>query len=295
MGSVTGVNTAVSQAQLIDKKWADFINKHRDASLQAAKHFRDFSFAVSESGDTVYVPNNLVEQTPFTMTEGKRLSDNLQANTETYTTLSLNTWKSNPFLISKKLNKQSKYSAKMLGYEKAAYAVAKALDTAILAVSSSFTHPDVNDGGSTITNLDLTECQARLDTVNVPEEDRAWFLYPWVLKDLMDLSGNYFTSIDFGQSGPLIKGQISKMLLGSPVYKTTNVPQTAAGSPAQNLIENIYAHKDAIIWAANWKDAREEEYNLDLQGDLCNISSLYGVVINRADHGVRLERQATTA
>jgi hypothetical protein len=295
MASVTGVNTAVSQAQLIDKKWADFINHHRDANLQAAKHFRDFSSLVSQSGNTVYVPNNLVEQTPYSYTEGGRLSDNLQANTETYTTLTLSVYKANPFLISDKLNAQSKYASKMLGYKKASYAVAKALDTALLALGSSSTLPDVNDGGSTITNLDLTECQVRLDTVNVPEEDRAWFLYPWVLKDLMDLSGNYFTSLDFGQNGPMIKGQINKMLLGSPVYKTTNVPQTTAGSPAQPLIENLYAHKDFAIWAANFKDQKQEEYNMDLQGTLCNVRSLYGVAINRTDHGIRLERQSTTA
>jgi hypothetical protein len=182
----------------------------------------------------------------------------------------------------------------MLGYLKSAYAMAKVVDTAILANSSSFSIT-VNNGGSTITNLDLTEAQGRLDTNNVPEEDRAWFFHPWVLKDLMDLTGNYFTSFDFNQADSLIKGQINKMLLGSPVYKTTNVPSAAAGSPAQPIISNIYAHKDAIIWAANFKDSREEEYNLDLQGDLCNISSLYGTQINRTDHGVIVARQSTVA
>lgn len=294
MGSVTGVNTAVSQAQLIDKKWAEFINHHRDANLQAAKHFRDFSSLVSSSGDTVYIPNNLVEQTPFNYVEGKRLSDNLQANTETYTTLSLATFKANPFLISDKLNAQSKYSAKMLGYKKASYAVAKALDTAIFAIGSS-SHPAVNNGGSSITNLDLTEAQTRLDASNVPEEDRAFFFNPWVMKDLMDLSGNYFTSIDFGQQGPLVKGQINKMILGSPAYKTTNMPSAAAGSPAQPIISNLYAHKDYIIWAANFKDQKQEEYNLDLQGELCNVRSLFGVASNRTDHGISIMRQGLTA
>jgi hypothetical protein len=182
----------------------------------------------------------------------------------------------------------------MLGFKKAAYAVAKVLDTAILAVSSSFTVPTVNSGGSTLTNLDMTEAQTRLDANNVPEEDRAWFFNPWCFKDLMDLTGNYFTSYDFGQDKPLIKGQLNRMLLGSPVYKTTNVPSAAAGSPAQPIISNIYAHKDAIIWAANFKDQREEEYNMDLQGDLCNVRSLYGVTINRADHGVIVARQSVS-
>ena len=294
MGSVTGVNTAVSQAQLIDKKWADFINEHRDANLQAAKHFRDFSSLVSKSGDTVYIPNNLREQTPFNYVEGKRLSDNLQADTETYTTLSLTVNKANPFLISDKLNAQSKYAAKMLGYKKAAYAIAKALDTAIFAAGSS-SHPAVNNGGTTITNLDLTEAQTRLDAVNVPEDERAWFFNPWVMKDLMDLTGNYFTSLDFGQSGPLVKGQINRMILGSPAYKTTNMPSAAAGSPAQPIISNLYAHKDYIIWAANYKDQKQEEYNMDLQGTLCNVRSLFGTVSNRTDHGIVIARQGLVA
>jgi len=294
MSAVTNVNTAVSQAQLIDKKWADFINQHRDANLQAAKHFRDFSSLVSGSGNTVYIPNNLVEQTPYTYVEGQRLSDHLQANTEAYTTLTLSTLPVNPFLISDKLNAQSKYAAKMLGYKKAAYAVAKSLDSAIFAAGSS-SLPAVNNGGTTITNLDLTEAQARLDAVNVPEEDRAWFFNPWVMKDLMDLSGNYFTSLDFGQSGPLVKGQINRMILGSPAYKTTNMPSATAGSPAQPIISNLYAHKDFIIWAANFKDQRQEEYNMDLQGDLCNVRSLFGVASNRGDHGVVIARQGLVA
>lgn len=294
MASITNANTAVSQAQLIDKKWADFINQHRDANLTAAKHFRDFSSLVSSSGDTVYIPNNLKEQTPFKYVEGKRLSDNLQADTEAYTTLSLTLNEANPFLISDKLNAQSKYVAKMLGYKKAAYAIAKSLDTAIFAASSS-AHPAINSGGSTITNLDLTEAQTRLDAANVPEEDRAWFFNPWVMKDLMDLSGNYFTSLDFGQSGPLVKGQINRMILGSPAYKTTNMPSAAAGSPAQPIITNLYAHKDYLIWAANYRDQKQEEYNLDLQGYLCNVRSLYGVASNRTDHGVVISRQSLVA
>ena len=294
MASVHSVNTAISQAQLIDEKWADYINQLREANLQAAKHFRDFSSLVSKSGDTVYVPNNKVEQTPYDYTEGGRLSDNLQANTEAYTELSLATLKANPFLISDKLNAQSKYSAKMLGYKKATYAVAKALDTAIFAGSSS-SHPAVNNGGTSITNIDLTEAQTRLDASDVPEEDRAFFFNPWVMKDLMDLTGNYFTSIDFGQKGPLIKGQINKMILGSPAYKTTNMPSATAGSPAQPIITNIYAHKDYIIWAANFKDQRQEEYNMDLQGDLCNVRSLFGIQSNRTDHGIEIVRQGLTA
>jgi hypothetical protein len=208
--------------------------------------------------------------------------------------LTLGTYKANPFLISDKLNAQSKYASKMLGYKKAAYAVAKALDTAIFGAGSS-AHPAVNNGGTTITNLDLTEAKARLDASNVPDGDRAWFFNPWCVKDLMDLSGNYFTSIDFGQSGPLVKGQINRMILGSPVYSTTNIPSAAAGSPAQPIITNLYAHKDYIIWAANFKDQRQEEYNLDLQGTLCNVRSLFGVASNRTDHGVEIKRQSLVA
>lgn len=188
------------------------------------------------------------------------------------------------------LSKQSKYDKKALNFKNAGYVIAKAVDTAILDDSANYTNSAVNTAGTSVANTDLTQCQYVLDALDVPEEDRMWFMHPVVIKDLFDLSGNYFTSIDFTDTKALIKGQLQRMLLGSPVVKTTNVPTGTTGSPAATYYKNIYAHKQATGVAMQWQPEVQEERSVNFQGDLCNVRALYGIKTLRANHGVILNR-----
>jgi hypothetical protein len=178
-------------------------------------------------------------------------------------------------------------------YKKAAYAVAKNFDSYVLALSSSFTTTAVNSGGSTITNNDLTEAWATLNGNDVPTQERSWIFDPWCIKDLYDLTGNYFTSTDFSNRQGLVSGGNPAPLLGSPVYISTNMPSTTAGSPAQPIITNIYAHKEAIGWAAQFKDDVQEDYMMELQGTLCNVRNLYGASLLNGAMGVQIKRQSS--
>ncbi|MBM4401134.1 MAG: hypothetical protein FJ045_04200 [Crenarchaeota archaeon] len=242
----------------------------------------------------MHVPTNLVAQTAATFTEGNDLYDKLQARTTNEVFIEPTTHIVNPFFVSDKLDALSKYAEKAMGYKLAAHAVAKKVDSDILATSDNFTTTDVNSGGSTITNLDLTEAKARIDENDVPEGDRFWIFNPWVIKDLYDLTGNYFTSMDFGADAALVKGFTGKGILGSPVYLSTNMPSAAAGSPAQPIITNLYAHKDAIGWAAHWLDQNQEDYDLRYQGTLYNVRSMFGCKMLHGAKGVQIKRQSTT-
>jgi HK97 family phage major capsid protein len=295
MGSLVAVNTAISSAVDIPEVWSDYYVDLLENNLVAAKLFYDFSGEVSQWGDIIHIPLNNTAQTAASYTEGQRLTDKLQADTESEKTITVNTYKVNPFVISDKLDKQSKYREKAMKYKKAAYAVAKALDTAILALSSGFTTQAVNSGGSTLTNLDITEAWTRLNANDVPFSERFWIMNPWCVKDLFDLSGNYFTSLDFANDKPLTNGQVPRSLLGSPVYISNNIPQTAAGSPAQPLMTNIYAHKEAIGFATQMKDQVQETYDMDIQGTLCNVRSLYGASLLDGAKGVKVMRQSSAA
>lgn len=297
MASITNVNTAVSGAVEVPEVWANFIIEHRDAHLQAGKFFMDFSSYVNESGDKIHIPQNIIEQTPASFTEGNRLTDMLQANTEGEVTIDLDDYEVNPFVISDKLAKQSKYLAKAERYKKASYAIAKTIDTQILAHSSSFTTTAVNNGGSTLTFTDLSEAYTRLNDNNVPSEERMWFLNPWAIHDMLTLSGNYFTSMDFADEKSVIRGYQGKSLLQSPVISTTNTPSGSTGSPAINAVTNVYAHKEAIFQAYQFRPEVQESgpkdgITIDLQGQLCNVRALYGTSLGRGDHGVRVLRQS---
>ena len=300
MASLTKVNTTISSAVDIPEKWSRYVVQLLEANTVADKCFMDFSPEVMNEGDIIHVPENNIKQTAATFTEGNRLTDKLQADTKGSVTITINQYKVNPFVVSDKLSKQSAYNEKAHNYKIAAFAIKEIFDDYVLGLSSSFTVPDVNSGGSTITNKDITEAWTRLNANNVPAPERSWIFNPWAIKDLYDLTGNYFTSIDFTTYKPLVNGQVPKLLLGSPVFISTNVPETTAGSPAQNIMNNIYAHREAIGWAAQFKDQVQETkpgdgVSIDIQGTLCNVRSLYGASVLDGAKGVRVRRQNTYA
>lgn len=297
MASLSNLNTTTTSAVDIPEVWARRYADILKANLAGSKIFADFSEEVMNYGDVIHIPNNTTEQTAQDYTEGQRLTDILQADTETENTITVNSYKVNPFVISDRLKMQSYYREKDMKYSKAAYAVAKSIDTQLMAHSSSFDNT-VNSTGGTITNTDLTEAQTLLDEADVPEDDRWWVFHPRALKDLKDLSGNYFTSLDFTETQALVKGQIHYMLLGSPVIKSTNVPSTTFGSPAVSGQYNIYAHRDAVAFAMQFKPEVQETkkgdgLSIDIQGILCNVRGLYGTSAWRTDHGVRIGRSAS--
>jgi hypothetical protein len=296
MASLSNVNTSATSAVDIPEVWASRYADLLKSNLAAAKCFADFSEEISGYGDKIHIPNNTTEQTAVDYTEGQRLTDLLQADTEGETTIDITSYKVNPFVISDRLKVQSYYREKDMKYSKAAYAVAKAIDTQILAHSSSFSNT-VNSGGGAVTNIDLTEAQRLLDAADVPEDDRWWIFHPNLLKDLKDLTGNYFTSLDFTETKSLVKGQIHQLLLGSPVIKSTNVPTGTFGSPAASGTYGIYAHRDAIAFAMQFRPEVQETkagdgVEIDIQGKLCNVRGLYGTSLWRANHGVRIGESA---
>jgi len=271
---------------------SDMIIKVREKKLRAA-HFVTRRNDAKYAGQTIDFPV-ATAATSFNYVDGNRLSDNLQASIDTKVSLTISQVPMSPFLILDTLSAQAKADKKAVEYVNSSYVIAKAIDTSILSEGLNFsTNTIQNEGAPTttaLTNTHLTAAQMTLDDLDVPEEDRVWFFRPKVLKDLMDLTGNYFTSLDFSKTQALVEGQIHFMLLGSPVVKTTNMPTATAGSPVATYGKNMYFHKDAIGVAMQKDVETQEEYNMDMQGTLCNVRALYGTATLRANHGVLLYR-----
>ena len=287
--AISNVDTVTTGTVFVPEIWSELVLKFREKYLGAAKFFERRDMEVMNYGDIIHFPQ-VTEFTATSYTEGNKLEDSLAVNTEDDVDLTVDQYKVRPFLVSDKLSKQSKYDKKAINFKAAGYSVAKAIDSAILADSANYTNDAINAAGTAITNIDLTEAQTVLDELDVPEDERMWFFHPRVLKDLMDLSGNYFTSLDFSEVKALVKGQINKMLLGSPVTKTTNVPTGTTGSPSATYYKNVYAHKQATGVAMQIKPETQEEYSVNFQGTLCNARALYGIKTLRANHGVIVNR-----
>lgn len=283
MANITGMNSVTTDAVFIPQMYSKLVLAARHANLVAAKLFENRT-SDGKIGSAVDFPIKSV-MSSVAWTIGKRLTDNLASTTETKKTITMDQEVVAPFHISKRLKDQELYDQVALSAKESMYAVEKTIDTYILAKSSEFTNSAVGTAGVAITNLVCTSAVQALDVVDAPATERFWILDPRCKKDLFDLTGNYFTSMDFAGSKALITGQQGD-LLGSPVYFSTNLPTGTTGSPATTYRKNIYAHKQAIGVVMQRNAEYEIEYDIDTQGWIGNTSALYGADILRADHGV---------
>lgn len=289
MAALSNTDTRTTGAVYIPENWSDLVLYFREKNLGASRFFERRDQDVMNFGDKIHFPIP-TEYNVYNYSDGDKLEDNLDVDTDGEKVLTIDLVPMRPFLVLDTLSAQSKYDKKAVNFKNAAYVIAKSIDTAILAQSASFTNSAINAAGTAITNLDLTEAMTTLDALDVPSEERAWFMHPTTIKDLMDLTGNYFTSIDFTGTQSLVNGEITSLLLGSRVVKTTNVPTGTTGSPAATYYKNIYAHKSAIGVAMQKNVQVQEEYSVNFQGSLCNVRALYGVLALRTDHGVIVNR-----
>lgn len=279
MANITNLNTVTTDAVFVPEMWSDLVLRAREDNYVAANLFERRDTDVPY-GDLVHFPKSSIG-TAADYVEGEKLEDKLAAPTEGEETIAIDTYKVRPFLISDRLSRQSKYDQYVEEAWSAGQAVAAAIDTDILAESANFTG-SVGTDNVALTNIEFTEAKETLDVANVPMQDRFWILNPQAEKDLLDLSGNYFTSMDFANEKSLVTGQIGRIILGSPAYFSNNTPAGAAGHV------NVYAHKQAVGVAIQMGQETQSESSVNFQGTLGNVRALYGVGTLRADHGVQL-------
>jgi hypothetical protein len=283
--TITGLNTTITDAVYISENWSPLVLRSREQKFVAAKLFerRDGDVKV---GDKVYFPISSL-MTAQAFVEGESLFDKLNATTELNKSITIDQYYVAPFFISDLLKLHSKYDQWAEEMWAAGQGIADAIDTDILAESSNFTNAAVGTAGNAITNLTLVSAKETLDVLDVPSEERFWILDPRCEADLLNLTGNYFTSIDFANEKSLIKGQVGRIILGSPAYFTTNLPTGTTGSPAATSYrKNIYAHKQAIGVAMQKNVETQSDYRVDKQGTLGNVRAVWGVGTLRPDHGV---------
>lgn len=283
MANISGMNSAATDAVFIPQMYSKLVLAARHANLVAAKLFENRS-SDGKLGSAVDFPiKSTMASVAWTI--GKRLTDNLAAATETKKTITMDQEVVAPFHISKRLKTQELYDQVALSAKESMYAVEKTIDTYVLGKSSEFTNAAVGTAGVALTNIVCTAAVQSLDIVDAPATERFWLLDPRCKKDLFDLTGNYFTSMDFAGSKALVTGQQGD-LLGSPVYFSTNLPTGTTGSPATTYRKNIYAHKQAIGVVMQREAEYEIEYDIDTQGWIGNTSALFGAAGLRVDHGV---------
>jgi HK97 family phage major capsid protein len=237
-------------------------------------------------GDKIHIPMTS-EGSVVGYTEGDQALDQLEAMTDSERTIDIDQAWTRAFLIPWTLKAQSKFDIKAERLRSAAYGIAKKIDETVSAHSSSWSNTAIT-ASSTVSAANCVDCFTALNVADVPAE-RVWVFHPYVLGDLLKLTGNYFTSMDFSESKGMVTGKIG-MLLGSPVYLSTNVPTTSTGSPATVTYHNLYFNKQALALAMQVKPEIKEDEDVNARGNLVDVRTLFGANYLRADFGIRLNR-----
>lgn len=275
--------------------WGQKINEFYKANLVLANFFTDRSEELSMGGNIVYTPNTTEISANV---KNAATAVTLSSPTETAVTLTVNQWYEASFAIEDREAAQVKHSYSIMeAYSRnVAHAVAKQLDTAISALLDNFS----NTVGASTTNLadsEIRQAIAYLDSANVPQEDRAFFVHPNVFWKQIQNLDKFSLAINSPVQDPVAKKPLA-YLYGIPVYQTTQI-QYVSGTTGRY---NALAHKDAIHWATSplgkggskgsmvgTNGIRvQANYMPDYLSTLVTADILYGVIENRDTSGVTI-------
>ena len=281
--------TTVTAAVFIPELWSMETLRQQEAALVVAPLVKRYDSLVKGRGDTVHIPevSNLVANDKTANTDVT-----LQAITESERTIAIDQWKEASFLVEDIVKVQSNYDLMAEYTSKAGYAIARAIDTSLLSLYSTFTNPAVGTYGATIDDIAIVAALQALDEANAPLEDRAIILSPKQKAALMKL--DKFVKADFlGQYDnptPVKRGPNNRYLWGEiygvPVYYTTQVPVTA-GTPTET--HNIAFHKEAMALALQLAPRTQGTYWQRSLGWLVTVDTIYGTAGLRLDHGVEIK------
>jgi hypothetical protein len=291
MAAVTGMNTPTTNANEIPEIWSDLVIKFREANLVMRQLVTDRSADLAGGGDIVHFPVT-ASMTATAYTDGKRLTDNLAANTTGVVDLTVDQFYFTPVMVQWTTSALARYDIKADRMAAAGESIARKIDATLLALQSDLTATDINTPAGTDQTGDLTiahiiSAYTTLNANKVPTADRAWVFHPTAYGELLSLSGNYFISADFRSGLPLETGRIG-MILGSPVYQSTEVATLSTGSPAETGYANMYFHKSAFGLAVANEPQISMSFDEDTMSELGSVRAAWGVKTLRADHGVVL-------
>jgi len=276
MAFPTGTFTATDLAAVIPEIWSKKVNEFFRAKLVAANFFTDMSDDVAGGGDTIHIPS-LTELSANDKSNAAAVT--LNSPTESTIDLSINTWKECSFAIEDKEARQvlRSYNIQKRYAQAAAYAIAKALDSALLGLYAGLS-TDVGNSASDISDAFVIDAIKNLDENDVPAEDRAFFFYPSVMWTAYQTIQKYYDASQAGWNSDEapVKNGPRGVLYGIPVYVTTQVPITNT-----TWVHNMLAHKDAFVYAKAGDIRLQSNYIPEYLSTLTTADLIYGVAENR--------------
>lgn len=279
--------TVTTEDALIPEIWSSKVNDFFRANLKAGSFFQDWSSELAGGGDVIHVPN-LTEMTAASKSAETQVV--LNAVTDTNTDLTVNVHTHVAFLIEDAASSKVKasYMLQERYAKNAGYTVAAELEDALITLFAGFSQI-VGSSALTLNDSNIRQAISYLDTANVPESDRAFFLHPNVIWNQVQGIDKFSLLINTNGADPVLKGQVG-MLYGIPVIGTSRIGVTL-GSRYCAL-----AHSSALAFATGNLTPGQEgsirlqtDYRLEYLGTLVVADLMYGVKEDRDTSGVLIK------
>lgn len=276
----TNVTRSIAQtSQYIQEKWTRDIQQPFDKILQAADLVQDRSGLVADGGDVLNIP----------FTAGVNARAKVASTAITYdspegapVTLNIDKHYYVGVLIEDIAKIQSNYSLKEAFQERMAEALARQIDTDLMALYASA--GTTVSGGAAVDDADIIAVMTAFDAASVPMSGRRGIIGANTKADLLGVN-KYVAYDQTGKTGKAVDG--SDGLVGSlysmDLHYSGNVPTSTTG-------RNLFFHKKAINLAKQQAPKFEMEYSVDYVGWKTVLHTVYGVGVERASAVIELTR-----
>jgi len=265
----SNVTRAIAQtAQYIQELWTRDIQQPFDKILQMSKLVQDRSGLAAGGGDTINVPfvaavnaraKAASTQVTFDSPDGAAIA--LAIDKHYYVAV----------LIEDIAKIQSNYDLRAAFQQRMAEALARQVDTDLLALYSSA--GSVVSCGTTVDDADVLSIVNAFDTANTPQNLRRGVIGHYTKNDLQGVN-KYVAYDQTGKTGQAVDGSegLVASLYGMDIYHSGNNPTT----------HNLFFHKSAITLIQQQAPKFEMEYVVRDIGWNTVLHTVYGVGVERS-------------
>lgn len=240
---------------------------------------RDYEGEIQSRGDTVHVADisNLSVGDKAASTDVS-----YETITEDKTSITIDKHKYAAFKLEDIVGVQSNVNLMNEYSNKIGYALAKQVDTDLLALYVALSQSCGADNTAITNDVFLTAIQY-LDLADAPETDRSGVFSAGQKANFLNVDEfvRYDANGIGGQNSPIVRGRFGQ-LYGVDLYFTTNV--TTTGSPAGD--HNLVFHKEAFALAMQRDIRMQSQYDIDALATKIVGDMLYGVKEYRDTFGV---------
>jgi hypothetical protein len=279
----SNVTRSIAQtAQYIQEKWTREVEKPFYKALQAAKLVQRRDGLVADGGDTINVP--FMAQVDA---RAKSASTDVTYDSPEAAAITINIDKHyySAVKIEEIARIQSSYDLKSMFHDAQAEAVARQIDTDVLALYASA--GNTVTAGAAVDDADVLQTVNYFDTNNAPMSERRGIIGANSKNDLLNVN-KYVAYDQTGKTGKAVDGTdgMVTQLYNMDIYMSQNVPTSTTG-------RNLFFHKKAITLAEQYKPTYEVEWSVDSIAWKTVLHAVYGVGVERS--GVLTQVTRTTA